>query len=61
MRTLPTVAALFVTLCWAVSVLGLFTSSGPWVLFWMACVSVNGFCLCDLWHDAWRAWMGRLV
>jgi hypothetical protein len=58
MRLIPTLAALFVTLCWLACIVGMFATSGPLALVWMVGVAVNGFCLVDLWADAYRAWVG---
>jgi hypothetical protein len=58
MRLVLTLAALFVTLCWLACILSMFTTSGPWAFGWMLGVTVNGYCMMDLWYDAYRAWAG---
>lgn len=57
MRLIPTLAALLVTLCWLASIALLFCGL-PWAWFGIAGTTINGFCLCDVWHDAYRAWVG---
>lgn len=59
MRLIPTIAALFVTLCWLACVVGMFATTGPWAFAWIAGAAVNGFLLCDLWAEAHQAWTGR--
>jgi hypothetical protein len=49
---------LTVTGCWLVGVVGMFAASGPWAFLWMAGVAVSGYCLVDVWADAWRARAG---
>jgi hypothetical protein len=52
-------AGLFVTACWLACIVGMFATSGPLAFVWMVGVVVNGFCLVDLWADAYRAWTGE--
>jgi hypothetical protein len=57
MRLIPTLAALLVTLCWLGSI-ALLWCGLPWAWFGVAGTVVNGFCLVDVWRDAWKAWTG---
>jgi hypothetical protein len=59
LKLIPTLAAMFVTLCWAVCAVGLFATTGPLGWVFTAGTVINGFCMTDLWADAWKSWTGE--